>query len=91
MANILYVGQTIPIPEAVNVDELADFLLDAYAKGSYSWLWVDVAGAHPKRVQLMVGPGIPVAIVSDQVDSHEVAKRNESPGAFIEPAKDPGA
>jgi hypothetical protein len=47
MANILYAGQTIPLPEAVNVDELAHFLLDAYAKGSYPWLWVDVAGAHP--------------------------------------------
>jgi hypothetical protein len=48
-------------------------------------------GRSPERVQLMVGSGIPVAIVSDQVDSHEVAKGNESPGAFIEAAKDPGA
>lgn len=39
MANILYAGQPILMPEAVDVDELADFLLDAYAKGSYSWLW----------------------------------------------------
>ena len=84
-------GRPTPMPEAFNVDELADFLLDAYAKGTYSWLWVDAAGAHPKRVQLMVNPGIPVAIVSDQVDSHEVAKGNESPGAFTETAKDPGA
>ncbi|MEN8582142.1 hypothetical protein ABFP37_05445 [Burkholderia sp. RS01] len=90
MANILYAGQTISMPEAVNVDELADFLLNAYAKGSYSWLWVDVAGAHPKRIQLMVGPGIPVAIVSDQADSHEFEKGNENTGTFIEPAMDPG-
>jgi hypothetical protein len=47
-----------------------------------------MAGTHSERVQLMVGPGIPVAIVSDQMDSHEVDKANESPGAFNEPAKD---
>jgi hypothetical protein len=42
MVNILYAGQTISMPEAVNVDELANFLLDAYAKGAIHgcrWIW----------------------------------------------------
>lgn len=63
MANLLYAGQTIPLQETVNVEELADLLLDAYAKGGYSWLWADLKGASPERVRLMIGPGIPIAIV----------------------------
>jgi hypothetical protein len=81
MANLLYAGQTIPLQGPLNVEELADILLDAYAKGGYSWLWVDLEGVSPKRVQLMVGPGIPIAIVDDHADSHEAKKANDVPAS----------
>jgi hypothetical protein len=81
MANLLYAGQTIPLQEIVNVGELADIVLDAYAKGGYSWLWVDLEGASPKRIQLMVGPGIPIAIVDDDAGSHEAKKPHDFPGS----------
>ncbi|NVM96093.1 hypothetical protein [Arthrobacter wenxiniae] len=72
MVNILYAGQTIPLPKGVSVEELADLLLDTYAKGGYSWLRLDGEGGESKRVQLMLGPGIPVAIVGEQLDPDEV-------------------
>jgi hypothetical protein len=81
MANLLYAGQTIPLQDIVNVEELADILLDAYGKGGYSWLWVDLEGVSPKRVQLMIGPGIPIAIVGDHADSHEATKADDVPGS----------
>jgi hypothetical protein len=81
MANLLYAGQTIPLQEIVNVEELADILLDAYAKGGYSWLWVDLEGASPKRIQLMIGPGIPIAIVSNHAGTHEAKRADDVPGS----------
>lgn len=73
MVSIVYAGQTLPMPDGADADRLADILLNSYAKGSYSWLWVDVAGTPPRRVQLMVGPGIPIAIIIDEKSMVEAA------------------
>lgn len=57
----------------------ADFLLDAYAKG----LFMAVGGCgrrSPETCTADGAPGVPMAAASDQVDSHEVEKGNESPG-----------
>ncbi len=62
MANILYLGQTFTLADHVDIDVLADVILDAYGKGLHSWITVDLAGEQPKSVRLLVGPGIPVAI-----------------------------
>lgn len=66
MASILYSGQTLPLPDSVNVDELAAVILDTYAKGAHSWIALGLEGAEPKNLRLLVGPGIPVAIISDK-------------------------
>lgn len=71
MAKILYAGHTIPVPDTTNLDELAAYLLDTYAKGSCSWATFDSPGDHQNQVQLLLGPGIPVGFVSDLTDSHE--------------------
>jgi hypothetical protein len=67
-----YAGKTLLVPRDADADRLADVLLDSYASGSYSWLWVDVAGTPPRHVWLMVGPGIRVAI-SDEKAAMEAA------------------
>jgi hypothetical protein len=59
------------VPDSTNLDELAAYLLDTYAKGSYSWATFDSPGDHPNQVRLLTGPGIPIGFVSDQTDSHE--------------------
>jgi hypothetical protein len=63
MANILYLGQSFTPSEEVDVDELADVILATYGKGVHSWVTMDLAGDQPKSVRLLVGPGIPVAII----------------------------
>lgn len=73
MVSIIYAGQTLRVPDGADADRLAAVLLDSYASGSYSWLWVDVAGTPPRHVRLMVGPGIPVAIISDEKPAMEAA------------------
>lgn len=65
MAEILYAGHVIPLPETVDVEELSEFLQDAYAKGAHSWATFDVLGDHPKQVRLLLGPGIPVGLYTD--------------------------
>ena len=42
------------------------------------------AGAEQQRVRLLFGPGIPAAILGDQMDGHEVDLSNETLAAFIE-------
>lgn len=64
MASILYSGQTLPLPEDVNVDDLAAVILHTYAQGATSWIALGLEGAEP-NLRLLVGPGIPVAIISD--------------------------
>jgi hypothetical protein len=52
IANTLYAGQAISLAEGVNVEELADVLLDMYAKGAiHGCRWIRWAVAD---VQLML-------------------------------------
>lgn len=62
MAEILYAGHVIPLPDVVDVDELSVFLQDSYAKGAHSWATFDVPGDQRKQVRLLLGPGIPVGL-----------------------------
>lgn len=65
MASIIYSGQTFTLPDEVNVDVLADVILDTYAKGGHSWITIGPADAREQNMRLLVGPGIPVAILND--------------------------
>jgi len=65
MAKIFYAGQTIPLPDSVDIEELAVFLQDSYAKGAHSWATFELPGAPPKQMRLLFGPGIPVGFVTD--------------------------
>lgn len=65
MANILYSGQTLPISKDVDTEELMAVILDTSAKGSHAWITLSLAGANKGTLQLLIGPGIPVAIVDD--------------------------
>lgn len=88
MAKILYGGHSINVPP-VKIDELAQAIQAMSNSGSYSWLTVDLDGTDPKRVRLIMGPGIPVGIVSDQMDGHEVDLSNETLVSFLESASKP--
>lgn len=65
MAKIFYAGHTIPLPDSVDIEELAVFLQDSYAKGAHSWATFDLPGEQPERMRLLFGPGIPVGFVTD--------------------------
>lgn len=67
MASIIYSGQTLPLSEGVDIDELAAVILDTYAQGAHSWIALGSEGAEP-NLRLLVGPGIPLAIISDKSD-----------------------
>jgi hypothetical protein len=65
MASILYSAQTLSMSDDVNLEELAATIVDHYAKGAHAWITMDLVGPQPNSVRLLVGPGIPVAIVSE--------------------------
>lgn len=90
MAHMLYAGHEIALPDGLKADELAEALKVNYATGGYSWLTVDLLGDEQKRVRVLFGPGIPIAIVSDQLDGHEVDLSNETLEAFLQKARDAG-
>lgn len=63
MANILYSGQTFPLSKDVDTDALAVAILDSCATGTHSWITLSGIGVDSGPLQLLVGPGIPVAII----------------------------
>ncbi|NWL25778.1 hypothetical protein DM794_01650 [Paenarthrobacter ureafaciens] len=65
MAKVLYSGQMLPISENVDVDELADTILDTCARGAHAWITFSSTDAEADTLRLLVGPGIPVAIISE--------------------------
>lgn len=69
-AFILYQGQKIAIPDNVKIDELANAIQAVQNAGGYNYVTLNLDGADPKRVRLMVGPGIPIGIISDPLDGH---------------------
>ncbi|MGF6833992.1 hypothetical protein QF015_002167 [Paenarthrobacter sp. TE4293] len=83
MAYIIYQGQNIAIPDNVKIDELAEGLKAMQNNVAYSWLTLNLAGSEPKRVRLMVGPGIPIGIVSDPLDGHEPNLSDDSLAEFV--------
>lgn len=83
MAKILYAGHTIPLPDSVDVEELAIFLQDSYAKGAHSWATFDLPGEQPKQMRLLFGPGIPVGFITDGRGERGTQEPVES---VIEPA-----
>lgn len=66
MARILYSGQLIEISDVVDVDELAATILDTVAGGSHAWVSMATMGSNAESVQLLIGPGIPVAIFNSE-------------------------
>lgn len=65
MAEILYAGHVIPLPDELDIEELCEFVQDSYARGAHSWASFDVPGDQPKQVRLLFGPGIPVGVYTD--------------------------
>ncbi|WP_179011510.1 hypothetical protein [Paenarthrobacter ureafaciens] len=55
----------LPISENVDVDELADTILDTCARGAHAWITFSSTDAEADTLRLLVGPGIPVAIISE--------------------------
>jgi hypothetical protein len=82
-AFILYQGQKIAIPDNVKIDELAEALKSMQNNVSFSWVTLNLDGPDPKRVRLMVGPGIPIGIVSDPMDGHEPNVTDEGLKNFL--------
>lgn len=89
MTKILYAGHAVSVPDAVKVDELASAIQNIHNSGKYSYLTIDLTGEEPKRIRLLFGPGIPVGIVSDQMDGHTPDLSDESLSAFLDPEEDP--
>lgn len=85
MAEILYAGRSIAMPDSVDVDELAAMLQDTYAKGGHSWVSFDLPGHQPKHVRLLFGPGIPVGFVCGQDEEQGAIASKESQESFTEP------
>ncbi|QSZ49570.1 hypothetical protein [Arthrobacter sp. D5-1] len=83
MAYIIYQGQNIAIPDNVKIDELANAIQAMQNAGGYSYVTLDLEGTQPKRVRLMVGPGIPIGIVSDPLDGHEPNLSDDSLNDFV--------
>ncbi|MCF3137655.1 hypothetical protein LRQ04_00160 [Paenarthrobacter sp. AR 02] len=83
MAYIIYQGQNIAIPDNVKIDELADGLKAMQNNVACSWLTLNLAGAEPKRIRLIVGPGIPIGIVSDPMDGHAVDLSDDRLNDFL--------
>lgn len=73
MTSVFYGGETIPVPETTDPSELVRVILDTYAAGTYSFLWLD-DGTQPPAVQLMIGPGIPIAIIDEQDEAPTAPK-----------------
>ncbi|MCX8453368.1 hypothetical protein [Paenarthrobacter ureafaciens] len=82
-AFILYQGQKIEIPENTKIDELANALKAMQNSVAYSWVTLNLDGPDPKRVRLMVGPGIPIGIISDPLDGHEPNVTDDSLRDFM--------
>lgn len=85
-AFILYQGQKIAIPENTKIDELANAIKAMQNNVAFSWVTLNLDGPEPKRVRLMVGPGIPIGIISDPMDGHEPNVTDDSLRDFM---KDP--
>lgn len=82
-AFILYQGQKIAIPDNVKIDELAEAFKAMQNNVAYSWVTLDLEGPDPKRVRLMVGPGIPIGIISDPLDGHDANVTDEGLRNFL--------
>lgn len=82
-AFILYQGQKIAIPDNVKIDVLADAIQAVQNATGYNYVTLNLEGPDPKRVRLMVGPGIPIGIVSDPLDGHEAGVTDEGLQNFL--------
>ncbi|UOD81978.1 hypothetical protein [Paenarthrobacter ureafaciens] len=83
-AFILYQGQKIAIPDNTKIDELAEAIKAMQNNVAYSWVTLNLDGTDPKRVRLMVGPGIPIGIISDLLDGHDPDLSDGSLSTFLE-------
>lgn len=65
MATILYSGHEFHLPDEVDVGALTEAILDTCANGAHSWVTIPTPGANQQALRLLIGPGIPVAVISD--------------------------
>lgn len=66
MAEILYSGRIFRISADVDIERLADVILNSYAEGLHSWITLPLTGGGQNYLRLLLGPGIAVAIVGDE-------------------------
>lgn len=64
MSTVMYAGQRISVSDSLDMEELAGVILDSCAKGLYSWITVESPGPSQSVLRLLVGPGIPVGLIT---------------------------
>ena len=65
MAELLYSGQKFHVSKDVDIEELAETILDTLAAGAHAWITLPAGHPEPKRMRLLIGPGIPVAVLGE--------------------------
>lgn len=67
MAKILYSGQILPISGEVDLDQLTAVVLETCANGAHSWISLPNAQSNGNSIELLVGPGIPFAVLDNKL------------------------
>lgn len=80
MTRILYSGQSIEVSDAVDLEALTAAILDTVAQGAHSWVTFETAHDNPKSVQLLVGAGIPLAIIREELEKQVQTSAGELSG-----------
>lgn len=63
MAELLYSGQKLPVSKDVDIEVLAETILDTLAAGAHAWITLSTGHSEPKHVKVLIGPGIPIAVL----------------------------
>lgn len=74
---IIYAGSQFSIGEQ-DYDGLKAEIEAAHSEGRSTWIVVNHGEGRPQRAELLVGPGIPIALLPIPGEAHSAA--DESPG-----------
>ncbi|MFE4078532.1 hypothetical protein [Paenarthrobacter sp. YIM B13468] len=80
MVKIMYNGATIDCPDFTDYAETKETIAKLAAEGKYDWFEYTASNAN---VSLLIGPGIPFAIVDDSAGRISPTLTDKNLSAFI--------
>jgi hypothetical protein len=68
--NITYGGAHYSVG-GVDMDEFKENILESSRTGTFRWLTVNVGEGRPQKAEILIGPGIPIAVMPVTGDTEE--------------------